>query len=693
MSDDGVQVKFGADISSLLGGMKDSQDAVRVATEGMKGDLGSAIEAFEKFGTTALAIGAVGLAFEGLKEAAGSITEAIEKTTQLSRTFEALNYQTGESFESLNTLNAGMLLTGGNVGELEGWMKGATRAMKANADMLVENGIAADKASLMAMPFTEYLQKVMAAADGIEEPFRRSTFLTEALGRAGAEAAPQIKRLLETLNNGEAQEAMDTFGKNIDEKVKAKMEELEKAMGRVKVASQAMDTQLATEGVNWGLAMSQMTLGFKQFEDAVVGGKSRIKDALANLGLTIFGGQTTADKQTASLLQRSTEAAATPTLGGVTTVQATPAKPIKTKEEIDEAKAAAAAAAKALEEEDAHERQMNEANAREWEALKAAAYAKDLARLELFAQIAREKAAEELAQGKATAEGVMQAAKVAIESKKVQLDQEVTLGQISQGKELELRKAFLPQEMALEAQAVEAELKNDQLKLSEKIKLQNQLQQIHAKEALEEQKINNQSALTWKKHIDGMTSQWTDGIQAMLNHTMSFHDGMRKAMLSIGDYWEKAIIQMGLDWAKGQALALMKTLTTNAATVTSQAGVAGANAIASTAAIPIVGPELAPAAGIEATSQVLAMMGLASAEGGWDRVPSDQIAQIHKNEMILPAHIAEPVRQMAASGGGGGQAVHIHAMDAKSVMKFFQKGSNQAALMRGLSGALRSGRT
>ena len=97
------------------------------------------------------------------------------------------------------------------------------------------------------------------------------------------------------------------------------------------------------------------------------------------------------------------------------------------------------------------------------------------------------------------------------------------------------------------------------------------------------------------------------------------------------------------------------------------------------------------------------MVPLATAAGGWDRVPSDQIAQIHKDEMVLPANLAEGARNTFAAvaggaerggpSGGGDTHLHFNALDPKSLLKYFSKPANQAALMRGLSGALRTGRT
>lgn len=61
--------------------------------------------------------------------------------------------------------------------------------------------------------------------------------------------------------------------------------------------------------------------------------------------------------------------------------------------------------------------------------------------------------------------------------------------------------------------------------------------------------------------------------------------------------------------------------------------------------------------------------------------------------MILPAEIAEPVREMVATGGGqrrGGDTFHIHAMDARSFEQFLRR--NPTALSRAGREAYRDGR-
>lgn len=94
------------------------------------------------------------------------------------------------------------------------------------------------------------------------------------------------------------------------------------------------------------------------------------------------------------------------------------------------------------------------------------------------------------------------------------------------------------------------------------------------------------------------------------------------------------------------------------AEVGSAAAVSGANAFAATAAIPIIGPELAPAAAAAAYAETMTFAPLASLAVGTNFVPADMLAQIHAGERIIPA--ADNADLMDAVNGGGGGGVHLH---------------------------------
>jgi hypothetical protein len=142
---------------------------------------------------------------------------------------------------------------------------------------------------------------------------------------------------------------------------------------------------------------------------------------------------------------------------------------------------------------------------------------------------------------------------------------------------------------------------------------------------------------------------------------------------------------------------VVNTLTADS-NIAASAAVGAAGAAASAAAIPVVGPALAPAAAASTYTQILALTSLASAGGGWGQVPQDTLAMVHKNEMVLPASIAGPVRGMAAAGGArGGNTNHFHTnatfngvADQKTFGSMLAK--NNRTLAAGVRKAQRSGR-
>jgi hypothetical protein len=117
---------------------------------------------------------------------------------------------------------------------------------------------------------------------------------------------------------------------------------------------------------------------------------------------------------------------------------------------------------------------------------------------------------------------------------------------------------------------------------------------------------------------------------------------------------------------------------------------------------PMMGPAAAgPAAAAEASVISVGTGLVAAADIGMWKVPTDQLAMIHQNELIMPAAQAGAFRDMltgAANGGGGGApAVHVHpqmnikvgAMDASGFGSFLR--NNQREMMKAMSGAVRQG--
>jgi hypothetical protein len=76
---------------------------------------------------------------------------------------------------------------------------------------------------------------------------------------------------------------------------------------------------------------------------------------------------------------------------------------------------------------------------------------------------------------------------------------------------------------------------------------------------------------------------------------------------------------------------------------------AAANAYSAMSGVPYVGPILGAAAAVAVFAAVMALGSFK--EGG--NVPEDMLAQVHKDEMVLPAAIADSVRAMASGATGG----------------------------------------
>jgi len=233
-------------------------------------------------------------------------------------------------------------------------------------------------------------------------------------------------------------------------------------------------------------------------------------------------------------------------------------------------------------------------------------------------------------------------------------------------------------------------------------KLEQQKEQVTQQSNARIDKLNDQlvefEVHRWQQLGTAISRSFGNALSGMLNGTMTWRQAMINVISSITD----AFINMGVeivdDWIKQQIAKLIVTKTSETAAGVTQimtaAAIAAANAFASTAAIPIVGPELAPAAAASAYGTVSAMTSLLSAAGGMV-VPHDTLAMVHEDEMILPAHLSSGVQNIIANNGGGGGGgggdtynVHIHAMDGQSVARVLS--NNEGALVSAFAKARRN---
>jgi hypothetical protein len=141
---------------------------------------------------------------------------------------------------------------------------------------------------------------------------------------------------------------------------------------------------------------------------------------------------------------------------------------------------------------------------------------------------------------------------------------------------------------------------------------------------------------------------------------------------------EAGVAERGAVETAGAAESLAISAATGIKDIAIKAYQAAAGAYAAIAAIPYVGPVLAPVAAAGALAAVIGIGSkIASAEGGYD-IPAgvNPITQLHAREMVLPAQYANVIRGMAGGGNGGGAGagggdlhVHVHAIDSRDMTR------------------------
>jgi len=219
------------------------------------------------------------------------------------------------------------------------------------------------------------------------------------------------------------------------------------------------------------------------------------------------------------------------------------------------------------------------------------------------------------------------------------------------------------------------------------------------------------SQRTWQSLMQPIQRAFDTSITGMILGTTTLQKAVANIAQSILAEFVNLGVKMVTNWIASE-LAMSTATEADAAARTAASGeglaaglaIKAANAIKSIATdsaqafsgifaflAPIMGPAAAgPAAAGEATVMAAAS-GIASAAGGW-MVPSDQLAMVHQNEMILPANISQGLQNMISANGGAGAGavvVNVSAIDSQDVKRFFQ--SNGSLLVNAVNKAMRNG--
>jgi hypothetical protein len=279
-----------------------------------------------------------------------------------------------------------------------------------------------------------------------------------------------------------------------------------------------------------------------------------------------------------------------------------------------------------------------------------------------------------------------------IETKRQQHRAEYAEGQISAQQLLDLERQLAAQRLAIDTKYYQDKARLDAADPvavarddSAIVKAQQTMQQTLARA---EQQFHANSLRGWKEHAKQIEGAMQGAINGMLFQHQTLRQGIASVALVIGeDFIQEAVMKPLDKWIAAEAMKVSASVSTSTtlqaqrvadsiaeatqstASVARAAGVAGANGLASFAAAPWPIDIGAPAFGATMAAAALSFAPVASAAGGWERVPFDgAITELHRDEMVLPKHIADPMRQMAqrGTGGQGGMHVTINANDAKS---------------------------
>ncbi|HEX7732419.1 MAG TPA: phage tail length tape measure family protein [Rhodanobacter sp.] len=214
----------------------------------------------------------------------------------------------------------------------------------------------------------------------------------------------------------------------------------------------------------------------------------------------------------------------------------------------------------------------------------------------------------------------------------------------------------------------------------------------------DQQTATRQIQQQWMQTFRPITQAFDQSITGMIQGTKTLSQAWRSLLSDLLMSEVRSGAQMVARWAATELAKTGATMAGNAARTASNeaaarigmqqsaemsekqifnaAYTAAANTYQSVSQIPYVGWIMAPIAAAGAFTAVMAFDNIASAAGGWGSVPYDDApALLHRNEMVLPATLADRVRGMTDAGGatGGNQNIHVHANDARSFGQLLQR--------------------
>ena len=280
-----------------------------------------------------------------------------------------------------------------------------------------------------------------------------------------------------------------------------------------------------------------------------------------------------------------------------------------------------------------------------------------------------------------------QAAQFAVDTHRMTAEELLTLQQGFEDRRYQIKLAALKEQEALQANNPDS----DPVALAQ---LHNQIEQLEQQHQLKMSAIRNKQFQEQNKNQLAMIGTIESGMQRVIAGTLTGSIRMSNIMQNMMSVVAGAVVdmiaKMAAQWIMQHLIMKGVGSAMAAGEVTSQAGVAGAAAIASTAAIPVIGPAMALEAGAAASAAALSFLPMASAAGGYD-IPAglNPVVQTHAQEMILPAKYANLIRGLAENGGAqagaGGAGVVVNYHDNSGRLSESELRRNAAVIQRVLN--------
>lgn len=266
---------------------------------------------------------------------------------------------------------------------------------------------------------------------------------------------------------------------------------------------------------------------------------------------------------------------------------------------------------------------------------------------------------------------------------------EKELGNMSEADYLARQVIFNQARLEAEMAFLDAKLEIAKLDPDKNLVMMEQLEiqkaEIKAKYSLKEQQLATQQTLLAKQRQKSLTDSLSASLGEFFTSWWTKEKTFAQARDDLYASWARSVIgmmaEMAAKWLATKIVEMVLGKTAAVSNVSAHAAEAGAAGVASFAAAPWPINMGAPAFGAAMAASAASFGALASAAGGYD-IPAglNPLTQLHEKEMVLPAHIAEPLRDNLDGGGGIGGTIVINTGGGDFIHK-----NELAKLLKGMN--------